>query len=232
MLAAVIAQDLGVSIDTVRRDLDALAAEGAVRRVHGGALPALPSPPPFAERRETGVQDKRLIARAAAALIPEGQTILLGGGTTVLELARVLAATYRGTVMTTSVDAAAVLAGSPGLDVLLPGGTVHPRARSLTGAATVDAVRAVRADACVLGACSLHPEGGLTGHEHDEVAVERAMLEGAQRVIVLATPAKLGFTATYAIAPLERVTDLVVAPPADPRDLDPFHVAGLAVTIA
>jgi DeoR/GlpR family transcriptional regulator of sugar metabolism len=227
--AALLAAELGVSIDTLRRDLDALAAEGLLRRVHGGALPLRPVPPSYAERTEQRVSEKQAIARAALAVLPTEGTLLVGGGTTALELARVLPGAFRGTVLTTAVDTAAALAGRPGIEVLVPGGTLHPQARTLTGADTVDAVRAVHADACVISACSLHLEAGLTGHVREEAAVERAMIDASAQAVVLATTDKLGFVATHAVAPATAVTNLVAHGPAE---LEPFREAGIAVTAA
>src|SRR4051794_41806049 len=88
VVASRAAARLGVSLDTIRRDLDELAAMGALRRVHGGALPASPSPRRFIDRRDQDLAAKRAIAEAARGLVTDGQVVVLGGGTTVLELAR------------------------------------------------------------------------------------------------------------------------------------------------
>src|SRR5689334_4485280 len=118
VVASEAAAQLGVSLDTVRRDLDELAGEGAVRRVHGGALPARR----FVDRREVDVPEKAAIAEAARGLIADGQLALLGGGTTVLELARRLPDTLEATVVTSAPDVAVALLEHRGLEVVLLGG--------------------------------------------------------------------------------------------------------------
>src|SRR4051794_11233524 len=164
VVAAELAARLGVSDDTLRRDLDELAAAGRLRRVRGGALPA-PSPTPlrFAERHGQDVPAKGRIAARAVELVAADALITLGGGTTALAVARVLARDHRRrTVVTTSPDAALALAEAPRADVLVTGGTLEADSRTLIGGAALDAVRAVRADSALLGACSLHPAVGLS----------------------------------------------------------------------
>src|SRR4051812_44924937 len=100
VVASEAAARLGVSLDTVRRDLDDLASAGAVRRVHGGALP----PRRFVDRREIDLPEKAAIAEAARGLIADGQLVLVGGGTTVLELARRLPDALAATIVTSAPD--------------------------------------------------------------------------------------------------------------------------------
>src|SRR5205085_2118597 len=148
-----------VSLDTVRRDLAELEAGGAVRRVHGGALPARR----FVDRREIDVPEKAAIAEAARGLVTDGQLVLLGGGTTVLELARRLPDTLEATVVTSAPDVAVALLDHRGLEVVLLGGPVNPETRTVVGGEAVEALGALRADLCLPGACSLDARTGLTG---------------------------------------------------------------------
>src|SRR3954454_11808054 len=153
VVASDLAPHLGVSLDTVRRDLDGLATAGALRRVHGGALPASTSPRRFVDRRDSDLAAKRAIAEVAVALVEPHSVVLLGGGTTILELARSLPASLEATVVTTAPDVAVVLLEHGGLEVVLLGGPVHPDTRTVLGGEAVDALRGLRADTCLLGAC-------------------------------------------------------------------------------
>src|SRR5690349_13435446 len=110
IVAATLSQELGLSEDTIRRDLRALAAEGLLQRVHGGALPASRALLSFSARREIEPEGKRSIARAAAALIQPGQLAFLDGGTTCQQLARALAPELAATVVTHSPTIAVELA--------------------------------------------------------------------------------------------------------------------------
>ncbi len=206
-MASDLAARLGVSDDTVRRDLDDLAAAGAIRRVRGGALPPAPPGGRYADRRDVDVAAKDRLALAAASLLPRTGVVAVGGGTTLLALARHWPEDFAGTVVTVSPDAA--LALPPTVEVVLPGGRLHPDARTLVGADTVEAVRAIHADVCVLGACSLHPEAGLGADHRDEAQVMAAMLAGAARVVVVAAGAKLGTAAPFVVAPPEAVHVLI-----------------------
>lgn len=200
---------LGVSLDTVRRDLQELAEIGALRRVHGGALPPVPEPARFSERLGLDVEAKAAIAEAALPLVRRADVALLGGGTTVLALARRLPADAAGVIVTTSPDVAAELCERERLEVVLVGGRVHPQARTIVGGEAIEAIRSVRADACVLGACGVHVDAGLTNTDREEAQVEREMTRRTERVIVLADASKLGTAGPFVVADPKRLTHLV-----------------------
>jgi DeoR/GlpR family transcriptional regulator of sugar metabolism len=226
--ASDLALRLGVSLDTVRRDLQELAAEGALRRVHGGALPpASPGPDNFLDRLPDDVGAKTAIAQAAAALVRPGEVVALSGGTTTLEVARRLAPDLEATVIATNPDIAVALADHPRLTVDLVGGRLHPRARTVVGPEAVDALRLVRPDLCLLSACALHPSAGLTLRHREEALVVRAMVEGAERVVSLVTSAKIGTSGPYVIAPIQRIDTLISDAPEEA--LAPYRSLGIEV---
>ena len=197
-----------MSEDTVRRDLRELAAGGYVQRVHGGALPPAPTAS-FAQRLRVAPEAKAHLAEAALPLLEGASVIVLDGGTTALELARRLPAARDCTVLTNSPPVAAALAEHPRAEVVLIGGRLLKDPQVTVGAEAIDALRRVRADVCVLGICSLHPELGVTVTEHDEAHVKRAMVESAAEVIALATADKLHTAAPWVVSPISDVTHLV-----------------------
>jgi DeoR/GlpR family transcriptional regulator of sugar metabolism len=208
------ASDLGlrlhVSLDTVRRDLQELADAGALRRVHGGALPpASPGPDAFLDRLPDDAPAKAAVAQAAIGLVRPGEVISLSGGTTTLEFARRLPEDFEATMIATNPDVAVALADHPRLTVDVIGGRLHKDARTVTGPEAVDALRRVRPDVCVLTACSLHPRAGLTLRHREEALVVRAMVEGAGRLLSLTTATKLGTAGPYPVAAIERIDTLV-----------------------
>jgi DeoR/GlpR family transcriptional regulator of sugar metabolism len=232
VVASQAAARLGVSLDTIRRDLDELAGMGALRRVHGGALPASPSPRRFVDRRDQDVAAKRAIARAARGLIADGQVVVLGGGTTLVELARTLPAGLHATVVTSAPDVAAALLDHETLEVVLLGGPVNPETRTVVGGEAVETLRTLRADLCLLGACSLDAEGGLTVLHRDEAVVERTMVERSTRVGVLTAAGKLGSAGPYVVGTAGDV-DVVVTDAAAPGPaLDALRAQGIEVVTA
>jgi DeoR/GlpR family transcriptional regulator of sugar metabolism len=232
VLAGRLATELGVSEDTVRRDLRELAAQGRVQRVHGGALPAAPQPGSFTHRRETCTAEKAALAAAAVELLRDANVILLDGSTTNLELARRLPPERTGTVLTNSPPIAAALADHPALEVVMIGGRLDKRAQVTVGAGAIEFIRSVRADACVLGVCALHPDGGLTTDDLEEAHVKRAMVGAAGDVIALATSDKLRAGSPYLVAPVGELTHVVAEAGAPDELLDPIRAAGVTVTRA
>jgi DeoR/GlpR family transcriptional regulator of sugar metabolism len=231
VVAAELSASLEVSPDTIRRDLQDLADGGYLRRVHGGALPPTVGARPYAVRREQAPAAKAAIARATAALLREDQVIFLDGGTTTLEVARHLDPELRATVVTNSPPIAVALAEHPHVNVAMLGGTLEKEARVVVGAATIEALRRIRADVLVLGVCSLHPEVGITVLELEESHVKRAMIANAAEVIAVASADKLGSAAPYVVGPIGELTHIVTER-AVSSELDPYRALGVEIVLA
>lgn len=229
VLSADLTAELDVSADTIRRDLRELDEGGLLRRVHGGALPRQGDNQPFAQRARRAPAAKASIARRAAAHVRDGQVIVLDGGTTTLELARGLRADLHASVITTSPPIATELAGHPGIQVTVVGGTLRPSALVTVGAATVAALQAIRADVVFLGICGLHPEIGVTTDDLEERHVKAAMIAGAGEVVALADHDTLGTAMSFVVAPLAAVTHLVTDAPGDAAALAPYEALGIEV---
>jgi DeoR/GlpR family transcriptional regulator of sugar metabolism len=232
VVAAELSASLAVSPDTVRRDLRELADAGLLRRVHGGGLPATLGARPYAARLEQSPEAKVAIARATSRLLRNGQLIVLDSGTTTLEVARHLPPDLDATVITNSPPIAVALAEHRKVDVTVIGGMLVKEAHALVGAATVDALRSVRADVLVLGVCSLHPEIGITVLELEESYVKRAMIANAAEVVAVSSADKLGSAGPYVIAPLEELTYLVTEASASSDQLDQVRAAGVELVLA
>ncbi len=227
VVSTVLARELGVSIDTIRRDLDELEASGALKRVHGGAVRPLPGEPRFFDRLEEEGPAKERMAALAAPLIADEEVVVLGGGTTMLQLARALKPGLRATVVTASLDVAQALRGHANIAVDVLGGRLDRESQTLTGVATVEQLRRLRPGVCVLSPCGLDVADGLTLRAREEAQVVTAMVERARRTIVLAGAAKLGTAGPYIVAPAERVDVLVTDAPEE--RCAPFRAAGIEV---
>jgi DeoR/GlpR family transcriptional regulator of sugar metabolism len=231
VLAADLTAELDVSSDTIRRDLRELDGAGLLRRVHGGALPRFGDGAPFEARARRAPEAKASIARRAAECVRDGQLVVLDGGTTTLEVARVLRdkPQLRARVTTTSPPIALALANHPGLEVTVVGGVLRPDSLVTVGATTVQELRLIRADVVFLGVCGLHPEIGVTTSDLEERHVKAAMIEGAAEVIALADHDKLGTAMSVVVAPLSAVTCLVTDKDADDGALAPYRALGIDV---
>ena len=209
VVASELVTSLGVSEDTVRRDLRDLSEQGLLHRVHGGALASAPPTSSFRHRLEVSPEEKAALAEAALPLLVSARVIVLDGGTTTLELARRLPLLYDGTVVTNSPPVASALANHPKAEVMLVGGRLLKDAQVAVGAAAVEAFHTVRADICVLGICSLHPDIGVTTLDDEEASVKRAMVASAGEVIALATAEKLRTASPWVVAQLADIDHLV-----------------------
>ena len=232
IVARAAASELGVSEDTLRRDLRELAAEGLLQRVHGGALPASPAMADFSARQHIAVDDKSAIGRAAAGLIQPGQVVFIDGGTTSAQLVRHLPAGLHATVVTHSPSIAVELSTHPAIDVIMLGGRLFKHSVVGVGAATVAAIGQVRADLYFMGVCSVHPEAGLSTGDFEEACVKRAMSAAAADTIVLASPEKLATASPYQVIPLADVAGLVTTAQVAEELLAPYRARGIAVYLA
>jgi DeoR/GlpR family transcriptional regulator of sugar metabolism len=232
ILAAPLSAEFGVSEDTVRRDLRDLAAEGLLQRVHGGALPASPAAVDYATRQRQAPPGKTAIARAAAGLVRDGQVVILDGGTTNVQVAQHLPAGLRATVVTTSPPVAVALADHPTVEVVLTGGRLFKHSLVAVGAATIEALRQVRADLLMLGVCSVHPEVGISNQDYEETQVKRIMIEVSAEVVALASADKIGTAAPFVVAPLSELTHLVTERSVGDQHLAPYRALGITVIVA
>ena len=229
VVAAPLSAALGVSHDTIRRDLQGLADAGLLRRVHGGALPPNLTPLGYAERERQAPAAKRALAKAAARLLRHDAVIVLGGGTSIVELAREVPHELRATVFTISAPVAIELAGRPHLDLHLIGGRFEKAALETAGPAAVDALRAVHADLCFFGLWAVHPDVGVSVGHVDDMPTLRAMIGGAAEVVAIATVDKLGTALPFVVAPVEELTHLVTECSAADALVTPYQRVGVTV---
>ncbi len=232
IIAKTLSQELGLSEDTIRRDLRELAAEGLLQRVHGGALPASPAVADFAGRQGIASEAKVTIGRAAATLVQPGQVVILDGGTTAVQVARHLPSDLKATIVTHSPSVAVALVEHPTVEVVLIGGRLFKHSVVAVGAAATEAISRVRADIYFMGVTGVHPEHGLSTGDFEEAHIKRALSERAGETVVLASREKLGAASPFIIAPLDGVNGLVVERDLPEERMVPFLGFGLTITRA
>lgn len=215
IVAKEIAEELGLSEDSIRRDLRELAAAGLCQRVYGGALPASPATAPYDVRESVEPDSKRRVAERAVSLISPGMAVILDGGTTTLALVHALPPGLDCTVITHSPTIAAALVGHPSIEVYVIGGRLFRHSVVTSGAAAVEAAQAVSADLFMLGVTGVHPRRGLTTGDADEAAMKRALAARAADTWVLASVEKVGAVSRYPVLPLDEVAGVVTDASAD-----------------
>ncbi|MGY0464971.1 DeoR/GlpR family DNA-binding transcription regulator [Kitasatospora sp. cg17-2] len=229
IVAKDVAAELGISEDSVRRDLRDLAADGLCQRVYGGALPVSPAVVDYAARQSVAQDGKRKVAAVAAALVPPGGTLILDGGTTALAVARALPQDLACTVITHSPTIVAALLDHPQAELFLLGGRIFKHSAVACGAAAVEAAQQVSADLCLLGVTGVHPEAGLTTADAEEAAMKRALAARAADTYILASSEKIGTASRFRVLPWEKVGGLITD--ADPHDAVVERIRALGVEV-
>jgi DeoR/GlpR family transcriptional regulator of sugar metabolism len=232
LVAKDVAAELGVSEDSVRRDLRELAAVGLCHRVYGGALPASPAVADYDTRRDVEVESKGRVAAAATALIGTGDTVILDGGTTALAVARALPADLAATVVTHSPTVAAALAEHPTIEVYVLGGRLFRHSMVACGAAAVEAAGVVNADLFLLGVTGVHPDAGLTTGDADEAAMKRALARRAADTYVMASTEKIGAASRFSVLPLTAVAGVITDASAQDETVRRLSAAGVSMVVA
>ncbi|MBB2901109.1 DeoR/GlpR family transcriptional regulator of sugar metabolism [Kineococcus radiotolerans] len=189
---------LGLSEATIRRDLVKLDDAGLLKRVHGGARPVDLRDDVYADLVDRAAEPKEAIARAAAARVQDGQSVLLDIGTTVGRVARYLHDRPI-TVVTRNLAVFTELVDDPAVELVLLGGAVRPAHRSLVGHLTEESLRQLRADVLLLGTSGIRRSGHSVDTVTDEVPVKRAMIAAADEVVVLADASKFPGSGTATV---------------------------------
>lgn len=212
-----LAQDLGVSAATVRRDLGEMARQSLLARTHGGAV-ASSAVYELPMRYRTGRRDqKRRIGAAAASVVADEAVVAISGGTTTTEAARALV-THKGlTVVTNAINIAAELALRPNVRLVVTGGLARSASYELVGTVAEETVQSYNFDVLLLGADGVSVEAGCTTHDLVEARVNAAMVKRAKRVVVLADSSKIGKVTFARICEIEKV-DVLITSTADDGD--------------
>lgn len=230
---AVLAKELGVTPETVRRDLTDLERRGVLRRVHGGAIPAqrLRGEAELSERAGVMAAEKRRIAKAALELVPEAGTVLVDAGTTTGELATLFPEREL-TVITNALPIATTLASHPQLTVHAIGGRVRGRTMATVDGWAVRTLADLRVDVAFVATNGVSVPRGLSTHDAAEAEVKAAMIDAARDVVLLADHTKFGVDELVRYATLDRIDVIVTDTGLDDAQAEELEAAGPQVVRA
>jgi DeoR/GlpR family transcriptional regulator of sugar metabolism len=228
-----LADELGVSVMTIRRDIKRLEHDGFLRQTYGGATVHITKSLElgFNSRALQYSAQKRLIGARAAQMIEPGQTLFLGEGTTTSQFAQFLPPHPHLQVITASLSHASLLC-SRNIRIIVLGGKLHADELIMTGPIAEATLNRFYADVCILGAAGVDPQVGITELDYEVASLHRLMMERSRHVIVLADHSKLGFRAPAIVAPVAMVTTIVTDNDAGQEMLDQLQVCGIQVTLA
>lgn len=226
-----LARRFRVSQMTVRRDLAQLARQGKLTRVHGGAV-SQSEEPPFGAIEVVRPEAKERVGRAAAALVEDGQTVMIDIGTTTLQLARALHGRQL-TVITNNLAVVDDLFGEPTIELIVLGGVVRRNYRSVVGMLAEDALRQLSADIAFLGASGIRRDDlAVMDSTMVEVPTKRGMLASAERSVLLVDAEKFTMGGTVRVCGPEELDTVVTNEGVDIRAVEAFDRLGVEVVVA
>ena len=233
----VIAQELvakfRVSSETIRRDLEKMEQEGDAQRVHGGAISVrrTVNESAYQLRQQDHAPEKHAIAKAAAAMISDGDTVLIAPGTTTLEVATFLHDKSNVTIITNSLPVAMELANSPGINVFCLGGHIRGDDYSASGVMAADNLDIFNADKLIMSIGGISPDRGLTDYRMEESALLRLFINKVDCVIGIADHSKFGVVSRYNICPAFRLKHLITDSGTPEILYKPYQESGLQVHV-
>ena len=231
-----LSEQLGVSVVTIRRDLDALEQKGLLQRTHGGAASIEPlfyepfrRDQSFMAQVERAAEEKRRIGRAAAALITPGETIALTPGTTTTEVIRGLPMNYNITVVTNTVNVAMELSKRKDVYVFVTGGHLHGEWFSLVGSAALKSLENMLINTMFIGADGMDANWGASCFNADEAELNSTMMRLSRRRVAVVDSEKLGVVANWRICKASELNILVTDTNAADSAIEPFQKLGIEV---
>jgi DeoR/GlpR family transcriptional regulator of sugar metabolism len=232
---AELSEHFGVSAATVRRDLTQLSRRGMIERAHGGAARRVRSAaempePPLMNRAALQTDEKRRIGKAAAEHVHDGETLILSGGTTTVEMVPHLATRKNLTVITNALNIVLALAPYPWITVIVLGGVLRHSELTVLGALGEDAMENLRGDKLFLGTSAIHLEYGLSAENFAEARSDQTLMASVREVVVLADHSKFGRVATVRVAPLMRIRRIITGRELPTEDVELLREQGVAVT--
>jgi DeoR/GlpR family transcriptional regulator of sugar metabolism len=228
VLSADLCQEMDVSEDTIRRDLVELSDLGQIIKVHGGALSV--SFHTSLQPTRVYLQDKKkVVAEKAVRMIREGMFILTTGGTTIIEMAKMLPPDLKATFITGSLHAAMEYIQHPHIDVILIGDRLSRNSRITVGGEAIEKIKEIKADICFLGINAIDAELGISDNDWDVVQVKKAMISSSSKVVAVTVADKINTVQKLKVCDIDKIDVLVTDVHPENPLLEVYHRKGLQV---
>lgn len=227
VLSSSLSTDINVSEDTIRRDLQELAEEGKVIKVHGGALSHSFSQVHFPSNGVYSQNNKKKVAQKAISLIKNGMFVLTSGGTTILEMARTLPPQLKATFISGSIPAILEYMHYPNIEVILIGDRISKNSKITVGSEAIAKIRQLKVDLCFLGTNAIDLQHGITENDWEVVELKKAMIESSQKTVCMTIAEKVNTFQPIQIAPLSKIDMLITELSPDDPMLKPYADAGI-----
>jgi len=229
VLSSTLSVDIQVSEDTIRRDLLELADEGKLIKVHGGALSRSFSQVHIHSSGVYSQQHKMEIAQKAIGLIENGMFVLTGGGTTIVEMARLLPPQLKATFISGSIAAILEYMDHPNIEVILIGDKISKSSKITVGSEAIAKIRQIKADICFLGTNAIDLQHGITDNDWEVVQLKKAMIEASRKVVCLSIAEKINTFQPIQICTLDKIDILITELDASDPRLKPYADAGIQI---
>ncbi len=229
VLSSSLCTEINVSEDTIRRDLQELADEGKIIKVHGGALSYSFNHVHFPVNGVYSQNQKKTIAQKAIALIRNGMFVLTSGGTTIIEMARSLPPHLKATFVSGSIPAILEYMHHPNIETIVVGDRISKNSKITVGSEAIAKIKQVKADICFLGTNAIDISHGITDNDWEVVQLKKAMIESCKKVVCLSISEKINTVQPIQICGLNEIDTLITElNPGNPV-LQPYVEAGIEV---
>jgi DeoR/GlpR family transcriptional regulator of sugar metabolism len=218
VLSSSLCTEINVSEDTIRRDLQELACDGKVIKVHGGALSHSFNHVYFSSNGVYSQSQKKTIAQKAINMIHNGMFVLTSGGTTIIEMARSLPPQLKATFISGSIPAILEYMNHPNIDVILIGDKISKNSKITVGSEAIAQIKQVKADICFLGTNAIDAHQGITDNDWEVVQLKKAMIDSCKKVVCLSIAEKVNKVQPIQVCSLKEIDTLIT-------ELDPGNPA-------
>ncbi len=209
VLSAQLSTEIDVSEDTVRRDLQELSDDGKIYKVHGGALSLSYNQVPNYNTNIYALKEKKLIAQKAVGLIKDGMFVLTGGGTTIVEMAKILPSSLKATFITGSIPVIVAYMQHPNIEIIVIGDKLSKNSKITVGGNAINKINQLKPDLCFLGVNSIDLKNGVTDNDWEIVQLKKEMIETSKELVCLTISEKLNTYQPIQICELNKVNTLI-----------------------